>query len=70
MLKVNIRHTRTRCELLSKLASKCRSEVFTPNFEHISELVLVFLLLNLNTVEQYIKLEKKMLLLYFQFKKC
>ena len=49
------RNTRTRCELCSKLTIKTperrqwrRSGVFIVNFEHISHLVLVFLLLTLN----------------------
>ena len=37
MFKVNNRNARTRCEICSG--------VFTVNFEHISHLVLVFLLL-------------------------
>ena len=40
MLKVNNRNTRTRCEICSG--------IFIVNFEHISHLVLVFLLLTLN----------------------
>ena len=51
---INI-NTRTRCEICSKLtvktAERCqwrRSGVFIVNFEHISHLVLVFLLLTLN----------------------
>ena len=52
MFKVNNRNTRTRCEIYSKLTIKTaehwrRSGVFLVNFEHISQLVLVFLLLNL-----------------------
>ena len=42
LLKVNNRSTRTRCEICSK------SAVFIVNFEHISHLALVFLLLTLN----------------------
>ena len=52
LLKVVIRSTRTRCEICSKLIIKRperhhwrRSGVFIINFEHISLLVLVFLLL-------------------------
>ena len=52
MFKVNNRNTRTRCEICSKLTIKTperrhlhRSGVFIVNFEHISHLVLVFLLL-------------------------
>ena len=41
MFKVNNRNTRTRCETCSKL-------FFILNFEHISHLILVFLLLTLN----------------------
>ena len=55
LLKVNIRNTRTRCEICSKLTIKTpkrrqwrRSGVFIVNFEHVSHLVLVFLLLTLN----------------------
>ena len=55
LLKVNNRNTRTRCEICSKLTLKTpepchwrRSGVFIVNFEHISHLVLVFLLLTLN----------------------
>ena len=55
MFKVNNRNTRTKCEICSKLTIKTperchwrRSDVFIVNFEHISHLVLVFLLLALN----------------------
>ena len=57
LLKVNNRNTRTRCEInmvRSKLTIKTpkrrhwRSGAFVVNFEHISYLVLVFLLLTLN----------------------
>ena len=55
MLKVNSRNTRTRCEICSKLTIKIserrhwrRSDIFIVNFEHISHLVLVFLMLALN----------------------
>ena len=55
ILKVNNRNTRARCEIYSKLTIKTperrhwrRSGVFIVNFEHISELVLVFLLLTLS----------------------
>ena len=55
MFKVNNRSTRTWCEICSKLIIKTperrhwrRSGVFIVNFEHISHLVLVFLLLTLN----------------------
>ena len=54
MLKVNNRDTRKICEICSKLTIKtperchCRcSGVFIVNFQHISHLVLVFLLLTL-----------------------
>ena len=54
-LKVNNRNTRTRCEICSKLTTKTperrqlrRSGVFIVNFEHISHLVLPFLLLTLH----------------------
>ena len=44
LFKVNNRNTRTRCEIC-----QCRrSGVFIVSFEHISHLVLVFLLLTLN----------------------
>ena len=54
LLKAINRNTRTRCEIFSKLTIKTlerrrRSGVFIVNFEHISHLVLVFLLLILNT---------------------
>ena len=52
MLKVNNRNTRTRCEICSKLTIKTperrhwrRFGVFLVNFEHISHLFLMFLLL-------------------------
>ena len=45
-LKVSNRNTRTGCEICSKLTIKTPG-VFN-NFEHISHLVLVFLLLTLN----------------------
>ena len=55
LLKVNNRNTRRTCETCSKLTIKTpesrhwlRSGVFIVNFEHISHLVLVFLLLTLN----------------------
>ena len=55
MFKVNNRNTRTRCEISQKLTTKTleqqqwrRSGVFIVNFEHISQLVLVFLLLTLS----------------------
>ena len=53
--KVNNRKTRRRCSICSKLKIKIperrqwrRSGVFIDNFEQISHLVLVFLLLNLS----------------------
>ena len=55
LLKVNNRNTRTSSEICSKLTMKTPerrqwrcSGVFIINFEHISHLVLVFLLLTLN----------------------
>ena len=55
MFKVNSGNTRTRCEIYSKITIKTperrhwrRSGVFIVNFEHISYLVLVFLLLTLS----------------------
>ena len=55
MFKVNNRNTRTDCEICSKLTVKApersywrRSGVFIANFEHISHLFLVSLLLTLN----------------------
>ena len=55
LLKVNNTNTRTRCEICSKLTIKTQelrhwlhSGVFIVNFEHISHLVLVFLLLTLS----------------------
>ena len=54
MFKVNNRNTRTRCEICSKLTIKIpqrrhwrRSRIFIVNFEHISHLALVILLLTL-----------------------
>ena len=53
-VSVNNRKTRTRCEICSKLTKKtpekrqwCRSGGFIANFEQISHLVLVFVLLTL-----------------------
>ena len=46
MFKVNSRNTRTRCEICSKLTIKI-PDIFI-NFERISHLVLVFLLLTLS----------------------
>ena len=55
MFKVNNRNTRKRCEICSKLTIKTpyrrqwrRSAIFIVNFEHISHLALVYLLLILN----------------------
>ena len=55
LLKVNNRNTRTRCEICSKSTIMTpeqrqwrRSGVFIVDFEHISHLVLVFLLLTLS----------------------
>ena len=51
---IEARSTRTRCEICSKLTMKIperchwRPGIFIVNFEHISHLVLVFLLLILN----------------------
>ena len=54
LFKVNNRNTRTKCEIYSKLTIKTperrqwrHSGVFIVNFEHISHLILVFLLLTL-----------------------
>ena len=54
LLKVNNINTRSSCEICLKLTVKTRerhhrrrSDVFTVNFEHISHLVIVFLLLTL-----------------------
>ena len=49
--KVNNKNTRTRCEICSELTIKTperRPAVFIVNFEHISQLGLVFLLLTLS----------------------
>ena len=55
LIKVSNRNTRARCEIYSKLAIKtreqhhwCCSSVFIVNYEHISDLALVFLLLTLS----------------------
>ena len=48
MFKFINRNTRTRCEICSKLTIKIPDGIFTVNFEHISHLVLVFLLLTLS----------------------
>ena len=47
LLKSNNKNTGTRCETCSKLTIKTPA-VFIVNFEHISHLVLVFLLLTLS----------------------
>ena len=52
LFKVNKGNIRKRCEIYSKLTIKAPercSDVFIVNFEHISHVFLVFLLLNLNT---------------------
>ena len=55
IFKLNNRNTRTRSKMCSKLTIKtpeqchwCRSGVSIVNFEHISHLFLVFLLLTLS----------------------
>ena len=54
LLQVNNRNSRTRCEVCSKLTTKTserhwrRSGAFIVNFEDISHLALVCLLLTLN----------------------
>ena len=51
MFKVIKRNTRARCEIFSKLPERCswcRSGVIIVNFEHMSHLGLVFLLLSLS----------------------
>ena len=57
MFKVNNRNTRKRCKICSKLTIKTperhhwrRSGVFIVNFQHISDLFIVFLLFTLNQV--------------------
>ena len=47
MFKVNNRNTRARCETCSKL-TMALSGIFIVTFEHISHIVLVFLLLTLS----------------------
>ena len=51
LFKVNNRNTRKRCEICSKLTIKIlerrHSSIFIVNFEHISHLFLVLLLLTL-----------------------
>ena len=46
-LKVNNRNARARCEICSKLLVKTPGGVFIVNFEYVSHLVVVFLLLTL-----------------------
>ena len=55
LLKVNNKNTRKKLKICSKLTIKTpelrqwpRSGVFVENFEHISHLVVMFLLLTLN----------------------
>ena len=55
LLKVNNRNSRTRCGICSKITIKTpecrqwrRSGVFNVNFEHISHLFLMFLMLTFN----------------------
>ena len=54
LLKAKNRNTRTRCEICSELTIKTpernrrRSGIFIINFEHISHLVLVLILLTWN----------------------
>ena len=49
IFKVNNRNTKTKCEICSKLTIKIpERRIFIVNFEHISYLVLVFLLLTLS----------------------
>ena len=48
MFKFINRNTRTRREICSKLTIKIPDGIFIVNFEHISHLVLVFLLLTLS----------------------
>ena len=49
LFKVNNRNPRTKCDICSKFTIRTlRSGVFIVNFEHISHLVLVFILLTLN----------------------
>ena len=55
LLEGNDRNTKARCQICSKLTIKAperrqwrRSDIFIVNVEHISHLVLVFVLLTLN----------------------
>ena len=57
MFKVNNRNTRTRCEIFSKLTINPserrhwrRFGILIVNFEHISQLVLVFSIVNFEQV--------------------
>ena len=66
LLKANNGNTRTRYEICSKLTIKTPerrywrcSGVFIVNFEHISHLVLVFLLFNFEQVNAYWGLERQ-----------
>ena len=66
LLKVNNRDTRAKCKICLKLTIKTpelrqwrRTGVFIVNFEHISHLVLVFLLLMLNPTGQATFIEWK-----------
>ena len=46
--KLTIEALEQRCEICSKLTIKVKTGVLIANFEHISHLVLVFLLITLN----------------------
>ena len=66
LLKVDSKNTRKRLEIFSKLTIKTperrhRSGVFIVNFEHISHLFLVLLLLTLNKkmLAEYIPVKDK-----------
>ena len=74
MFKANNWNTRTRCEICSKLTIKTperhqwrRSGVFIVNFQHISNLVLVFLLLTLNVYCRLGKGSPSIFVKYFAF---
>ena len=65
LLKVNNKNTRKRCEIYSKLIVKGpkqrqwrRSSVFIVNFEHISHLFLVFLLLTFTNCRTWLFFNK------------
>ena len=47
ILKANNRNTRTRCKIYSKLTIRTHG-IYIVNFEHISHLAIVFLLLTLS----------------------